>query len=89
MTLQVCVPKILTLVVGQLDALAAQLAVGRACAFVDADTLTGAAAAAAYLAGGTAVQIAPAEDSTEGRTEVMSILIEELVADGLIPQQKL
>lgn len=73
-----------------LEALTTQLALGRACSFVDVKHLSGAAAEAARRANGVAVRIAPDEgNSIRARSELVAALVDELVDDGLIPRAKL
>jgi len=76
-----------------LEALMPQLAVGRACEWVEAHQLTGAAAAAAQAAQQQlAVRIAPEVSGTEAvgaRSTFVAALVEELVEDGVIPRSKL
>jgi len=66
-----------------LEALTAQLAVGRACELVEANRQT------KGLAVRIAPEVPPGVNGAEARSEVVASLVQELVDDGVIPRSKL
>jgi len=77
-----------------LEALAPQLAVGRACELVDLCVFGPDLASRDPMSAdeqmncGSAVRLAPGVTSAQTRTDIVASLVQELVADGLIPEAK-